>query len=181
VFRFATSGGLAVLLDQLKQRLMHFVNSLLFIEPGNSVAAEQIASQATELYSLVATASTLEHADVAREKVGTVTPADGESQELLARLKSISESLTGNTIVGLSNGRSISVLTDSETDQKLLSDINDVFANALKRTKNVWVITVIMTICSFALIVSMILLAVTLAVYTGRSQWGLLLGVQVSP
>lgn len=177
ISRFSASGNVARLPDELKQRVIHFAKSLLFIQPASPATAGQIAHEATELYSLVvAAASTSEQTQVEREEVEAVTSPDRTSEEVLVRLQSISESLSGNTIVGLSTRQSLSVLTDNETDQKLLGEISDVFTNALKRTKNVWVITMIMTICSFALIVSMILLAVTLAIYTGKSQWGLVFG-----
>ena len=68
-----------------------------------------------------------------------------------------------------------------DDSERLLADVNKAFGSALKRTKNVWIITVAMTVCSFTLIVYFIVIAVALALYTGKGHWSVIFGGVMVP
>jgi hypothetical protein len=65
---------------------------------------------------------------------------------------------------------------NSLADRDVLAELDAVFASFLKRNKKVWVLTVMMTVSSFALIFAMITLAVVLAVVKDKASWSLIFG-----
>jgi serine/threonine protein kinase len=67
-------------------------------------------------------------------------------------------------------------IDDSVTSNKLLDEINGVFSTSLQRVRTSWKLGVMMTLVSFALLVGMIVSAVTLTVFTGKAQWAFVFG-----
>jgi serine/threonine protein kinase len=164
----------------LGDRLARLLSAMIFIEPSQEITmlwiyqeASSLAKELPHISAIPAVHTTTVQYSQAPKKI---IAKDSDVEQILARLESISQSLTEASTVFLSKGRSLSIPEDSMTDHRQLSEISAAFSNMLKRNKNVWMITAIMTIVGFSLFVSMIVLAVVMAVSTGKSWWALLFG-----
>ena len=97
-------------------------------------------------------------------------------QETLKRLEAVSRSLTEATEVFIVKGNTLVLAQGSGVDTQQLAAIDAAFSNALKRSKNVWMVTVIMAVTIFSIICLMMVLAVTLSIIKQKNWWGLVFG-----
>lgn len=67
-------------------------------------------------------------------------------------------------------------IEDPKQETRLLADVNSVFLNALSRTRTSWRLGVAMTVVSFAVLVGMIVCAITLTMATGEARWAVIFG-----
>jgi len=168
----------------IKTRLANWVSAMLLVKPSQPVTAEWVAEEADII------AATVVPSSHGHDELRTVTARPegdehitnrSEAEVVLDELRLVSRSLTELSALFVSRGHELMAAPGFGEDEKLLSEVSAAFSLALKRTKNVWMITVAMTVCSFALIVSMIVIAVGMALYTGERHWSLIFGGATVP
>ena len=75
----------------------------------------------------------------------------------------------------LQSGRVQSVSGPNE-DTRVLGEVSSIFRNAVDRARISWRLGIVMSVASFALVVTMVVCAVTLTVVTGQVWWALIFG-----
>ena len=114
--------------------------------------------------------------EVGVTRVAPPSAADSAIQETLKRLEAVSRSLTEATEVFIVKGNTLVLAQNSGADTQQLAELDAAFSNSLKRSKNAWMVTVIMTVTIFAVIVLMVVLAVTMTIIKQKNWWGLAFG-----
>jgi hypothetical protein len=109
-------------------------------------------------------------------RVAPPSATDSGIQETLRRLEAVSRSLTEATEVFIVKGNTLVLAQNSGVDTQQLEAIDAAFSNSLKRSKNAWMVTVIMTVTIFGVIVLMVVLAVTMTIIKQKNWWGLAFG-----
>ena len=91
-------------------------------------------------------------------------------------MQSVLEGLQASTAVLFARAGQLQAAPSPERDEGILSEVNQLFANALSRTRTAWRISLAMTLIAFGVITLMIASAVTLSIATGKSEWALVFG-----
>jgi hypothetical protein len=105
-----------------------------------------------------------------------IDASDRALAEVVQRLESITDSLRKSTSLLLSTDKTLETAASPQVDDQTLREISTVFANAIGRSRNSWRLAVAMTVMTFAVLVAMMVAALTTAVITGRSGWALIFG-----
>ncbi len=97
-------------------------------------------------------------------------------REAVLRLESIAKSLNESTAMMIRTAEKLEMATTEGSDSPILEELNQVFRNALDRTRASWKIAIIMTIVCFLTIITMIFSAVLLTILTGTASWSMIFG-----
>jgi len=96
--------------------------------------------------------------------------------DALGSLRAVADSLAESTRMMLRSVESLQVISKPEQDSELLHEMDSAFSNALARTRASWRIGVTFSTLCFALILGMVVCAVTLAITTKEATWSLIFG-----
>ncbi len=102
--------------------------------------------------------------------------APPEVTSALTRIAALGRQLAEETAAFIVKSGTVESIPDPNEDQRILEVVSTVFHNAMQRARTGWRLGIAMTVASFALLVSMIVSAITLTLVTGESQWALIFG-----
>ncbi len=156
----------------------NLVKQLLTIRPSDDAGlASTIATLSNSLLSLF-------RQDIPRS-VELVSPIISDTAQLKAipevkyaayRIAHLGKQLAEETAAFILESGVIKSVADPKGDEEVIRKVNTVFWNAIRRARSSWRIGVAMTVIIFALLISMIVSAITLTVITGESQWAIIFG-----
>jgi hypothetical protein len=94
----------------------------------------------------------------------------------LEKLALISEQLSNQTVAFVSDEGTLRPVRNIHDDERLITEVQSVLDNALRRTHTTWKVGMAMTVSAFVITVGMVVSAVVLSILTGQSRWAVIFG-----
>lgn len=154
------------------------VNQLLTVRPreDTEVAASAVALSRTIMSLLPESTPRAPDSRAVEAAASRSAEPLPEVTSAIYRIAHLGKLITRETAAFVLKSGTVEAIVDPKEDEHLLAEVSAVFQHAIQRARASWRLGVAMTITAFALLVSMIVSAITLSVITGESRWALIFG-----
>ena len=156
--------------------LANLLFQLLAVRAGHvTLSAQAVASIANSLLLVFSEAPSAAPARTEASAAEAATERNSVSDSLRT-LERLGRQLSEATAAFVVKGGTVHTISNATEDERILAEVTAVFENAVRRARTSWRLGVAITLISFALLVSMIVAALTLTIVTGHAHWAVVFG-----
>jgi len=166
--------------SSLQQRMVNLIFQLLTTSASRpGITARSAAALAKNLANEIGQGPHDDLSVIARGADGS----DLQNRELTypsivsAQINFVKKEIAGRTtILNVAPNEFAASLATSEGNEEILAQLNNVFADARRRTQTSWRLSILLTLASFAVIVLLIVVAVAGSLVTREKLWAVVFG-----